>query len=153
MSTTSIVIDKEVITKLRRMGITNISAEIRDHLQKLVETSNINVDGINLELLKMEQEKRVKQMNQLSAEMRYFETQIEKIRELQEKNKEAELLKQKKEAEKLSKCQNCGQILPEKVKRHRFPIGAICNACFLTSNKEAIQQWNAPKQQSMTETQ
>ena len=139
---TTILVDDEVVIKARSMGI-NISQEIRDYLKKLVEVRDHDVEGINIELAKIEQDKRIKQLNTITSELKYYENQIIRYNEIQEEKKKQELEQQKKEVERLSKCANCGNMLQEKAKKYKMPIGHICNACFMVATGDDYRRWNS----------
>lgn len=50
------------------------------------------------------------------------------------------LEKQKADLEAASKCKECGGLIGEGSEKFKFPIGAICHACFITG-KGKLKKW------------
>ena len=137
------VFDAETYKKfVQIVGRGNVTRAFQDYMMNTICVQSKDVDGIDIQLVNMDISKLQKEISEKQAQLNekvQLKTKYEaNITEIERKKLE----KQKAETERLSKCQNCGQILPEKAKRHKFNVGAICHACYMTADANSYQKWN-----------
>lgn len=138
--TITITVDSDVIEEIRQLKI-NISGEVNSYLKALLARYNEDIDGINIELEKIELDKALKKLFQWQTTTKNIQLRIEKWEELQKVKKEKELQKERETIEQSKSCLNCGKIMPEKMKKHAFGSRFVCNSCFLGASKKEMQQW------------
>lgn len=144
---TTIYIESEIKNQIVKQGY-NISKTVEEHFQHLINVHQKDVKGLDKELLERNIKKVDSKISALVRERDSYRTQVNEIMKNQDKKKEEEIRREKEEVEKMTKCMNCGDFVGEKIKKHSFPIGNICNACFLTSNADQHKEWNRKPQKS-----
>lgn len=141
---TPLLLDKEDKEKAKRLGI-NLSELCRNAIRTTLSIQQGDVTGVSIELTKKRDEELRAKINELQIEHRGILAQLEKFKEVQKQEEIKQLEEEKESIEKQVKCQNCGEFVGEKVKKHPFPIGSICNGCFLTATNDQIKKWNQRK--------
>jgi DNA repair exonuclease SbcCD ATPase subunit len=124
------------------MGKGNISAKLEEYMANCVNIVKSDSNAINIKLLNNE-------INQLEEEQSKISSKLTKLRHLKEMyvkaQAEAETKKLEEEKERIenqNRCANCGNVLGEKQRSHKFAVGLICNPCFMTSNSSLIKKWS-----------
>lgn len=90
----------------------------------------------------VEKEALIKKIGDTKSELVFLEN---KLGNLEQEEQEKALKKEKEEEERLKKCICCGNMLGEKVKKHKFAKGFVCNGCFMTAESTQIKEWNKAK--------
>lgn len=138
----NVSIDSYLLDKAKEARI-NMSQTCEDAIRTQLNVIKGDLAGINIDIERKKLEREEQQLKQLQSNIIEGRAIIAKWEEAAKTATLERLEQQRKEAEKLSKCQHCGQILSEKMKKHKFPIGAICNACFMTSAQDNWKKWNS----------
>lgn len=134
-------IDSEIIEAIRSTGV-NMSKEVNDYFKTWLVANESNTENLNIELTRLQLEKNLKKLNHYQVAVKSCRTKLDRWEEQQKEMQEGKLQKEKEDIESMNRCVDCGNLIPEVAKRHKFPSGAVCNACFLTSSKENIRKWN-----------
>lgn len=138
---TTLSIDSEIKDQIIKAGY-NMSYEVERHFQHLLNVRNKDIEGLDKEILEGRLNKLNSKIGVLVTEKSLIEDQLKNIDNLISKKKQERLEEDKKEAEAAKHCHNCGSFLPEKLTKHKFPRGYICNSCFLTAKGDQIDKWN-----------
>jgi len=125
-----------------RINNMNISQSTEETIRNKLMFLNGDISGINEQILEIELKKDEKELTKLQIKVAQQKELLAKIRMDRTKNEQARLEKEKERIEKAKRCHNCGNILSDKQKFHRFPKGNICNGCYLSCDKEQIRTWN-----------
>lgn len=136
---TMVTIDEELKRIAKRHQIC-ISTALNEYLQVLVDRQEQDVDGINIELERNKLSKLQKKASSVQIEINTCQKNILNWENKQQKKEEERLKKEKDLIESQSKCMNCGN--PIQHKSHKFKVGNVCNACYMTSTSEDIEKWN-----------
>jgi len=139
-SHTTLTVDSELVDKAKKMGI-NMSKALNDYLKRLIIDQEEDLEGVNYELLSIDILKLQNSINQQQAMLTSKIKQKEQIQEQIEKNKTEELEADKKRIEDAKKCLNCGKLLDERQKSHKFTNGLVCNGCFLSGSAQDYKKW------------
>lgn len=140
MKHTTITIDEDSWKQAKQLGL-NLSYEIREYIQKLVNSHNKDIEGINISIVRNKLEVKQRELKQLQFEIKMYEGQIERYEKARKEKEEERLQKEKEVLESSKKCSGCGCTI-EGQKSHKFPVGSICNGCFMNSDKEQMTKWN-----------
>jgi len=138
--TISVTVDSEVIEDVKQLKI-NVSGEINEFLKNLLDTYNEDVEGINIRLERIALEKALKKMNHWQNIAKKKQVLIEKWEEIRQKSEENKLKAEKEAIENSKKCVNCGRIIEESERKNNFPIGIICNGCYLGASGQDFKRW------------
>lgn len=140
-SKVTINVDTLILEEAKLYNI-NISSTTEEALRSNLAIQKGNVNGINKQILMVKIKKKEAEITKNTSELMVFRENLKKINEIEEKKQEEILEKEKKKVQKRTHCQNCGKFIEKKTKHHDFPIGKICNHCFLSSNSISISKWN-----------
>lgn len=137
---TTLTVDPEILKRAReKLG--NLSQLFQEALESHLNTHETDIAGINYNLEKIKEKKMLKERMDLDIKIKETQEKLRIYEEEVQKKKEERLKMEKDEIERKTICQNCGAINAPKT--HNFPIGAICNSCYLSSTKDQIKKWNA----------
>lgn len=137
-STTSITINPEIL-RLARMQSLNVS-EIAEQALTNIVTGNTQV-SLDLQKNMLRKAEITDQILKLQAELSLINESINQVQENRRKEEMQLLEKKKAELEVASKCVECGEIVGDPARIHKFPIGMICHSCFL-NGKGKSKKWN-----------
>lgn len=137
-TTKSIIVNTDDWKYLQGLNL-NLSQEIREFLQKLKESNEINVDGINIKLERLKLESSIKEMAHLQANIQAIESRIERHEKTQIKTEEKKLKDEKEELEKQTSCANCHKIIDEETKRDVKKGIILCNVC--VQDKDVLRKY------------
>ena len=143
MVNTTLRLETETLETAKSMGI-NVSETCREALRSKIGIVSSNVDDINLELLQIE---ITRLQNQISKDTVVLSSKLEQMEVVKAKirKKEVEMLEnEKKRIEDTKKCDICGFAKADAVKMHKFPVGQVCNTCFL--EKRDAGKWFKAKE-------
>jgi len=143
MSVTSVTLDGETLHKARMNNI-NVSKTLREALEIKLDARK-GEEVLDEQLLRLKLEGRRKELTAIQMEVNRLEEQMNLILEKKTKEDEERIMKEKEELQKQKTCANCGKVLGEKMKKHKFPIGMICNGCWQSTTGEQIKEWNKGK--------
>ena len=135
----AIIVDEEVWNKLKSQNM-NISQELRDYMQILVERNEKDVEGLSKQLEIIKAKKLRKKLAEMQAELKKTEENIAKIEEKEAENQKKLLENAKKDAEKQEKCLNCGNFILDKYQK--FGKGLVCQACFMSADAKSLTKWD-----------
>jgi hypothetical protein len=135
-------IEEQVMNTFQEViGKGNVSSKVEDYMNNMVNVVKQDSTGINVRLIRNKINDLEKDGSKISAELTSLKQQLQMYEKVQAENETKKLEQEKERIENQNKCANCGNILGEKVRSHKFSIGLICNPCFITSNKESIKKW------------
>ena len=139
----TISVDNVIYTDFQQtIGKGNISAKLEEYMANCVSIVKSDSSAINLKLLNNEINQLEEEQSKTSAKLTKLRQQKEFYTKAQTETENSNLQKEKEKIENQNKCSNCGNLIGEKSRSHKFTIGLICNPCFMTSNKELIKKWN-----------
>jgi post-segregation antitoxin (ccd killing protein)/ribosomal protein L32 len=125
---TMVTIDPELKKQAKKMAI-NISGALNEYLEILVNRQNQDLEGINIELERRNQEKYTQEMTNLQVKLNSTMANIEMWEAAKAKKEEERLQKEKETLESLKKCSICGKEIIGK------PIhlgdDRLCKGCFM----------------------
>ena len=121
----------------------NISQSAEEAVQSKIGILKGDASTVDKRLLIAQIEKTEKKAVKINVELVELRQQMKGIEEYESKKEETKLIKEKKAIEQQAMCSNCG--LQIATKSHKFPIGLICNACFMCSNATQFNKWNQVK--------
>lgn len=133
---------KTYMDYVKIVGKGNVRSSLEKYMNNIIAYNNQDIDGINIKLIEMDIERLQNSITKLNAELQHKQQLREKYEENRRKNEENRLELEKNALEKTKKCANCGKILNEKMKIEEFPIGKVCNTCFMSAIKEDLRRWN-----------
>lgn len=122
------------------VGKGNVRRVFEDFMLNTIATDRKDAEGINIQILNIEIDKLQKRLNKVQAELQNKLSMKEKYEQMQVDAEEQRLKKEKDDLEKKSRCANCGNMQSKKF--HIFPVGNVCNSCFLNADKHQIKKWN-----------
>lgn len=137
---TTLTIDNETLERAKKMNI-NISGSLQEYLEMLIARESKDIDKINIELERRKLKKAKEEREDINLKIKEYETNIANYEEYIKKQEDKKLQEEKEKIELLKTCINCNKILEEGNKRHEFPIGLICNVCFVNEGKENYKRW------------
>lgn len=108
----------------------NLSKEIEEYMNRVVQTKRSNAIYQDKELLKKDIEIKKREFEKITAQLQSLEKQKEEIeaQELLEEKRTLEEQKDKKDTEK--KCAKCKLSMSNN--KYAVPGGHICNSCFFS---------------------
>lgn len=121
----------------------NFSQTMEEILRHKINYLKGDLSSINIKQTKRELDRKEKKLTKIQAEVSNLRDSIQKWEELKEQKESERIQEEKEKIDKMKKCINCGKLFAEAATLHTFPKGKICNACFMTANKKAIQKWRA----------
>jgi hypothetical protein len=142
---TTLTIDVNLRNKARQLNI-NLSELFKESLINKIAILEEDVEGIDVVLIKRELEREERKLNNISGKVSSLRTKLLMIEEKKNKEQELKLKEEKKIIEELRKCKNCGVVIETETKFHDFPIGKICNACFISTPPKETKRWYNEKQ-------
>jgi len=132
----NITCDSEVWDCARRLFPGQISGMINDYLRSVTSIDNKEKDIIQLEIERLELQKEQEQIKTLLSRSEERKRAIGLIeRDIQQKQ-EQRLLKQKEEAEKVTRCSICDSITLDP---KPFMGKILCRSCFLGNGTDKIK--------------
>ena len=138
----TISIDDSIFTEFQSIiGRGNVSGKVEEYMGNLVNLTKEDSSAINVRLVKNKLINLEDEHSKRSIEITALRQQLQMYEKVQIETENQKLQQEKERIENQNKCANCGNILGEKVRSHKFSIGLICNPCFMTSNKESIKKW------------
>ena len=136
----TISIDVDVYDKLKGHRL-NISGEINTYLKNYLD---VDRDGEFFDI--MIEKQRLEELKIKQIEISSHITNINsKVEAYEQRRKEAEIKRielEKQKAIEAQTCKNCGIVINPGLKSHKFKVGLICNACFMSSGKDGFKKWN-----------
>ena len=137
-----VYIDQQIMTNFQEVvGRGNVSPKVEEYMNNVICVVKQDSSGINVRLIRNKIGELEKEGSKVSAELSNLRQQLQIYEKVQAEIQSKELEQEKEKIENQFRCANCGNILGEKIRSHKFAIGLICNPCFLTSNKENITKW------------
>ena len=122
------------------VGKGNVSSSIQDYMQNFTASKDINIDGINLVLLKKEIENLTEKQQKNTLKLQKKANLLQKIEQKQQKQEINKLENEKKRVEEAKKCIECSNFILDLEKKHQFHKGFVCNSCFFAS--KSIKKWS-----------
>lgn len=138
---TTICLDAEVVEQARHLNL-NISQTCNDALKAKAAIIKGDVNDINKELLAIDITKLQNELSQKSITLNSKLEQMRKIEVIETNKIEESLKKEKERIENSKKCVICKFPKADAVKMHIFPIGQVCNSCFM--EKRDAGKWFKP---------
>jgi hypothetical protein len=119
------------------------SGQRSDIIRKFIKDYNNSIKGnlndINVEVLKMQIVTLENQKIKIDTELQSKRSQIEAVNKVQEEGRLKTLEEDKKRIENAKKCVICGFARADAVKMHKFPVGQICQTCYM--EKRDTKRW------------
>lgn len=137
---TTLTLDIDIIEKCKALQI-NISGECQKFLEKVVNTYQNDIEGVNLELLNIEIVRLKNQKMKIDMELQNKLRTKEMLEEIIKKKEETKLQEEKEQIENANRCDNCKEIKSDQMKMHTFGNKKICNSCFMSSTKDKTKEW------------
>lgn len=138
---TTVTVDIELVEEARRLNI-NVSGAFNEFLEGLLAKYNEDVEGINIRLERIRITKLTNQLNHIQTQLKNGQSLIARWEKIQQDKEENKLQEEKETIENAMKCINCGKIMEEQMKSHKFNKGHVCHSCFMSASKESIKGWN-----------
>jgi len=137
----NITLETELVKRARQLNI-NISAATEEYIKILIARKTQNTEAINLEIEKLKFKELSEKIAQLQSEANICNENIRKVEELGKKAEIEALEREKEQLKRESSCINCGSPFNPKTKTHKFKAGNVCNACFMSSDRDMVRKWN-----------
>ena len=135
------------VTKIIHVDETDWNAmpagERSDIIRKFMRDYNNALKGdlndINLELLRMKIVTLENQKIKIDSELNANRTMLQNAEKTREEDRIKDLEKEKEKIENSKKCAICNFVRADAIKMHNFPIGQVCNTCFM--EKRDAKKW------------
>ena len=115
---------------------------VRQFLRDYHNALKGNLNDINLEILKVQIVTLENQKIKVDIELNSKRAILTNALKAQEEDRIKRMETEKEAIEALKYCINCGNIIPENAKKHKFSKGYVCNGCFLVSEPEGRKGWD-----------
>jgi hypothetical protein len=120
-------LDAEIWDQAQRTFPHQISGLVNDYLRSLVATKKRDINSVQIEIERLKLKQDVEVLNKVKSSIDDRQIIIKNFEEAQEKQKEAELLKQKEKMEKEVSCYKCSNVASKK-----YQDNPICSSCFMS---------------------
>jgi predicted Zn-ribbon and HTH transcriptional regulator len=134
-------LDIEVLDRLRPKKI-NLSGELNAYLHSLADLEDKDVMKYDIEIDKRRLNDLTAKQAEINVEIRKLTGKLNVYEETKKAAELADIEAKKQAAIDAQTCKNCGIVINPGLKSHKFKVGLICNACFMSSGKEAYAKWN-----------
>lgn len=123
------------------VGPGNIKKSIEEYMSNTINLYKADIGSIDIQILNKEIGQLTHKIAKMQAELSHRQELRDKFQKEKE-NKERQQLELKKDKlQKAQTCLNCGQIMPDKIKKHQFPKGTVCNGCFISVLPKDVKKW------------
>ena len=137
----NISIDVKVWENAKKQLRGNISQRIEDYLRHTLNLMNSDIDGLEVQELHQELDKKRGILSEIVADIHELDTKIHTINENIEKKESEQLEKDKQEALKMVTCKHC-QIPKHKERMHKTSADDnLCNGCFLSLDADTLRKY------------
>jgi len=132
-------LERETLEKLPNHKWSKV---IRKLLRDYTNTEAENIEQINIEVLITNIKLQENELSRITSQYNKNVATLKKIQQQQEEKRLKELEKEREKIEAGKKCINCGKVLEDGHKFHKFEAGKVCNVCFMSSTSENYKEWN-----------
>lgn len=133
-------ISEEVHESAKKLGL-NISNTVEKMLSQLVTQKTQDINGINIELKKLEKTELEKTISEKAAQLKRVIIEIDKYEETQRRKKQESLEKERKAIDEKKRCFNCGNSFGVDYKWMRFGVNQVCRSCFMSADQDQLRKW------------
>ena len=123
------------------VGKGNVTKALEEYMVTVVGLKSGDTDKIDLDILENEINKLSKDLSKIQTKLQNKITLKEKMQTKIQEKEIQRLEAEKKAIEEAKKCYNCGMFIQEGKKVHEFPVGNICNGCFMSMSNEQYENW------------
>lgn len=124
------------------VGRGNLTRTIEQFMLNTIAVNNKDTKGIDIKLLNNDLERLKRKLSKIQAELTQKQKLKEKYEEEHRKAEELALIEEKERIEAKHKCIQCGRIINEAEKIHKFPKGSVCSGCFMAADSSNIKRWS-----------
>jgi len=129
---TSVSIDVDLKRAIKTKGL-NVSEVLDEALRSKLAFINEDYDELDRQKISKELEIITKKKAEIDQKYAFLEQKVAFFEQKRLENDKKRLENDQKIAENQKKCLECGNIIEENLKNHKFPKGIVCNSCFMTS--------------------
>lgn len=139
-SAITLTLDGDAWQRFRKI-VGNGSEAINKYVLAYLGSQNGDASRVDLELLNLDLAETQKILIDAQIEISKLQDKKDAYYEAQQEAEKEKLQNEKEHYEKMNSCIQCGNMLPEKMKTHKFPKGLVCNACFMSATGEDLNKW------------